>query len=280
MRVARTEAQAKINLYLRVGPRDASGYHEIRTLFQRIDLADVITVRIGGGARSIDCAGPQLPAGGLGAPEENLAYRAALAYVERTGWPRGFAIELTKRIPVGGGLGGGSADAGAVLRALDAAADQPVGMAALEALACDLGADVPFMASEHVRARASGRGEQLEPEMTQPSRSVVLLVPPFAIATADAYRWLDASRTSAVTLSEEPSGNDFESAIEPRHPTLRDYRMRLETGGAAIARLSGSGSTVFGIFDGAPPRLETLPRDAFCIVTRTSSRVVQVEVRE
>src|SRR6185503_11221787 len=113
MRIARVQAQAKVNLFLRVGPprRDAGGYHDIATLFQRIDLADDLIVRAGGSSRSIDCAGPQLPPEGLGDPQKNLAFRAAEAYAEHVGRPRGFSIELTKRIPVGGGLGGGSADA-------------------------------------------------------------------------------------------------------------------------------------------------------------------------
>src|SRR5688572_7964745 len=113
MRVARVQAQAKVNLVLRVGARSLDGYHDIATVFQRIDLADEIVVRLGGVSRSIDCTGPQFPSVGLGPPESNLAFRAALAYAERATWIRGFAIEVTKNIPVGGGLGGGSADAGA-----------------------------------------------------------------------------------------------------------------------------------------------------------------------
>ena len=120
MRAARVLAQAKINLLLRVGPRDQAGYHQIVTVFQRIDLADEVLVRVGGSVRTLDCTGPRLPSRGLGAPEDNLAYRAAVAYAERAKWLRGFSVELTKNIPTGGGLGGGSSDAGAVLRALDA----------------------------------------------------------------------------------------------------------------------------------------------------------------
>src|SRR3954471_8595902 len=109
---ARVVAQAKLNLLLRVLAREASGYHSIETVFLRLDLGDDVCVRITSG-RSLECNGPAMPADGLGAVEKNLAFRAGLAYAEATGWPSGFSIELTKRIPVGGGLGGGSADAGA-----------------------------------------------------------------------------------------------------------------------------------------------------------------------
>src|ERR671937_1623495 len=144
MRSARVMAQAKVNIFLLVGGVDDSGYHVLATLFQRIDLADEVVVRVGGPSRSrsLDCSGPQLPRDGLGPVEKNLAFRAALAYADRTGWPRGFAVELTKNIPVGGGLGGGSADAGAVLRALEVLSPRPVGPQAIQDLAASLGADV------------------------------------------------------------------------------------------------------------------------------------------
>ena len=298
MRVARTRALAKVNLWLKVGDKDASGYHEIGTIFHRIDLADEVVVRAGGEAsvRSIDCAGPRLPSGGIGLPEKNLAWRAAVAYGERTGWPRGFAIELTKNIPVGGGLGGGSADAAAVLRALDAIAARPVGSSKLQEIAESLGSDIPFLASEHVAAVAGGRGEQLMPFEPLPAREVLLVVPNFAVATADAYRWLDEARTEPFhgTLTDlvslkmlrqwdlmaEFSENDFEPVVEARHPELARHRARLRESGAQVARLTGSGSTVFGVFEGRPPSARDLGVDALVLPTRTSSRVVQVEVLE
>src|SRR3954465_6177502 len=95
---ARATAQAKINLRLKVLAREADGFHSIETIFARIDLADDIVVRVGGSGRSIDCKGVD-----LGPVERNLAYRAAIAYIEATGWPDAFSIEVTKNIPVGGG---------------------------------------------------------------------------------------------------------------------------------------------------------------------------------
>jgi 4-diphosphocytidyl-2-C-methyl-D-erythritol kinase len=299
MRAARVLAQAKINLFLRVGPRDESGYHEIWTHFHRIDLADEVIVRVDGRGRSLDVGGPRLPVGGLGPPQKNLAYRAAVEYASRTGgqFPKAFAIELTKNVPVGGGLGGGSADAGAVLRALDAIAPNRMAAADYQAVAASLGADVPFLASQTPSALAGGRGDVLTavPEVSA-AATVLLLAPPFSVATADAYRWLDEDRSAlpsppvvesqwtALTRSDSPwtsqVGNDFEPVVEKRHPELRAMRERLTELGARTARLAGSGSCIFGIFDQTVPDPRDVEVDALVLVTRTSTRVVQVEVLE
>jgi 4-diphosphocytidyl-2-C-methyl-D-erythritol kinase len=312
MRVARVFAQAKINLFLHVGAREPSGYHEIFTLFQRIDLADEVVVRAGGRTRSIDCSGPRLPSSGLGPPEQNLAYRAAVAYARHAGWLQGFAIEVTKHIPVGGGLGGGSADAGAVLRALDALAPEPLGPLLLDEITGSLGADVAFLTSSLVLAVGTGRGNALASVMAAngleiihalPVRHVLLAIPDFSIGTADAYRWLDEAGGGTMGPSMAPllahgptivgatgvetwdavaekARNDFETALEPRFPKLRELREGFDAAGARIARLSGSGSTVFAVFEGAVPQPRTLGLDALVIPTRTSARVVQVEVLE
>jgi len=300
MRVARVLAQAKINLILRVGPRDQTGYHQIVTVFQRIDLADDVLVRVGGSVRTLDCTGPRLPSRGLGAPEDNLAYRAAVAYAERANWLRGFSIELTKNIPAGGGLGGGSADAAGVLRLLDALAHQPLGPSVLSDIARLLGADVNFFVSPDVLALGTSRGEQLSPLEPLPVRNVLLAIPDFAISTADAYRWLDDAGGGTMNPREHQppetvirivgtaswdtvsavSHNDFEAPLEQRYTSLRALREGLDAGGARIARLSGSGSTVFGIFEGSTPDPRDLALDALVIPTRTSERVVQAEVLE
>lgn len=288
--VARVAAQAKINLLLRVLAREASGYHSIETVFARIDLADDVRIRIASG-RSLDCAGSSMPASGLGPVERNLAYRAALAYAEATGWPDGFAIEIEKRIPVGGGLGGGSADAGAVLRALDALSPNPLGHRLVE-LATPLGADVPFMAIESPVALAWGRGERMLPLHPLDSRPVALLMPNFGVPTADAYGWVSADRGSyvptATVLNPESLAtweslaaiamNDFEQPVGVRHPEIVELVSLLKDCDAPIAMMSGSGSTVFGIFDSAE-RVEHLrPAGAQVIQTRTSASVAPVEV--
>jgi 4-diphosphocytidyl-2-C-methyl-D-erythritol kinase len=288
---ARVVAQAKVNLLLRVLAREASGYHSIETIFQRLDWGDDVAVRITDG-RSLDCSGPSMPAGGLGPVEKNLAWRAATAYAEATGWPHGFAIEIGKRIPVGGGLGGGSADAGAVLRALDALSPNPLGARLVE-LAAGLGADVPFMTIESPTAIAWSRGERLHPVKPLESRPVVLLVPEFSVGTADAYGWLAEDRGTyhpeASVLSPESiatwegllevATNDFERVIARRHPRIAELVDELASFGAAPALMSGSGSAVFGVFDQVPDAA-AIARSTGCtpMLTRTSERVVQVAV--
>ena len=281
-------AQAKVNLALRILARERSGHHQLETIFQRLELGDEVRVRTDVRHRSLDAEGPALPAGGLGPVERNLAWRAAAAYADAAGWPGGFAIEIDKRIPVGGGLGGGSADAGAVLRILDHLNPAPLGAARLLELATPLGADVPFLASEAALALAWGRGERMLALPALPPREVRLVVPPFAIATADAYGWLGdgAERVprGAMLTAEELShwagvaaaaANDFEPAVFARHPALAATVARLRAAGARIALLAGSGSTVLGIFD-VPPAAGALDGIAGRIeATRTATRVVE-----
>src|SRR5687767_3831363 len=182
---ARAKAQAKVNLFLNVfAERDEEGYHALWTMFQRIDLADEVVVRVGGTFRSLDATGAAMPSAGLGPTDRNLAFRAAAAYLDQTdsGLPRGFAIELTKNIPVGGGLGCGSADAGAVLRALNTLSKRPVAAEELHAIASSLGSDVAFLASEMVVAQALGRGERMAPvEWVPPSSPMTVVVPNFGV---------------------------------------------------------------------------------------------------
>ena len=260
---ARVAAQAKVNLRLRILAREASGYHQLETLFLRLALADEVLVRATDGARALDVAGEVDPRR-LGAPERNLAWRAAEAYADATGWPRGFAIELEKRIPVGGGLGGGSADAGAVLRALDAMAATPLGEVALLGIAARLGADVPFLTSDYAYALAWGRGERLLGLPAPGEREVLLVLPSFAVNTAEAYGWLAARRDAEpssptdtgvldpTVLSQWPviaqlASNDFEPIVAARHPSVETALARLRGHGCAPAMMSGSGSSLFGV---------------------------------
>jgi 4-diphosphocytidyl-2-C-methyl-D-erythritol kinase len=148
-RSASLEAPGKVNLVLRVLGRRSDGYHEIATLFQAIDLCDNVRVSVDPDASGVDLAleGPD-----LGPLEENLAYRAAERFCDRYGVEAGVRIELLKRIPAGGGLGGGSSDAAAVLRLLSALTGHGEG---LQALAADLGSDVPFFVAGSATGRAS-----------------------------------------------------------------------------------------------------------------------------
>jgi 4-diphosphocytidyl-2-C-methyl-D-erythritol kinase len=289
-----TLAQAKINLSLRVLDKEPDGFHSIETVFLRLDLGDDVRLRITAKARTLVCGAmrdqPQ---------EENLAYRAAALYSEETGWPGGFEIVIKKEIPLGGGLGGGSADAAAVLRILNTLSPDPLPADALRQLAARIGSDVPFLASDFVMALGRGRGERLLELAPLPSRDVQLFFPPFGIDTREAYALLDASRsarTGAVPeltaqmfgdweSAAERSVNDFEPVVRPRWPAIDALMTRGERHGL-FHRMSGSGSTVFEVpginarllesgTDLLPPQI---PEGTKVIATRTAGSVVPVEL--
>ena len=293
---ARAMAQAKVNLALRVLAREASGYHHIETVFQRLALADTVTVRAAN-ERSLDVhwAGAGTTPD-LGPVEQNLAWRAADAYASATGWPGGFAIEIEKRIPVGGGLGGGSADAASVLRALDALAPRPVGTPALVDIGARLGADVAFLASPSELALAWGRGERLLDLPPLPAAPVLLVVPDFGVNTAQAYGALAERRAgapwSAAAAWRSPRSlgswgavaadavNDFESVVFDDHPVLATVRAQLAALPQSVfALMSGSGSTLFAVQSGAAASAGAivLPAGWTALVTRTAAqRVVEM----
>jgi 4-diphosphocytidyl-2-C-methyl-D-erythritol kinase len=293
-RAARTLAQAKINLALRVLGKEPDGFHAIETVFLRLELGDDVELRVTGGKRSLKCFEMRdWPA------EGNLAYRAAALFAEETGWPKGFEIEIVKNIPIGGGLGGGSADAAAVLRILNALAAKPVSEKALFALAGQLGSDVPFLVSDYAMAMAWGRGDKLLRLDPLPSRDVQLFFPPFGIDTGQAYTLLDDSRGDAVSANPElttemfadwesaakNSVNDFEPVIRPRWSEIDALLTRGARSGL-FHRMSGSGSTVFKIAgvtrrpaspDSTSPSVD-VPAGTRSIMTRTSTSVVPIEL--
>lgn len=295
---ARVRAQAKVNLTLRILAREASGYHQLETLFCRLDLGDVVTVRPTGGSWSLDCDGPAMPAGGIGPVERNLAWRAATAFADATGWPSGVAIEIEKQVPVGGGLGGGSADAGAVLRALNALCPTPLAPARLLEIAGTLGADVPFVTqAESPLALAWGRGDRMLALPALPARGCLVVTAPFGVNTASAFGWLAehglprpaALETSPDALSrwgdvDALSRNDFEAVVMPRHQDLARAFAVLQAAiaGRGVARMSGSGSTLYAL---VPPQEAgtvaarlALPPGFEVRVTGTATGVAPVEV--
>ena len=296
---ARTVAQAKVNLFLRVLAREANGYHQLETLFCRLELGDDVVVRVGVTGRSLDCTGAVMPPEGLGSTERNLAWRAAVAYADATGWPNDWAIEIGKRIPVGGGLGGGSADAGAVLRCLNRLAPSPLTDEALVALAAPLGADVPFLTTHDPMALGWGRGERLLALPSLPERAITLVCFPFSVSTPVAYGWLDATltRPRAARLSVDAlttwvgvariAHNDFEAVVVPRHRDIERALDELRAHAASvreatsITMLAGSGATVFSVCDTALEAMTAGHGTSVRLVhTRTASRVVAVEVRD
>lgn len=291
-RSARVLAHAKINLVLRILAREESGFHTLETVFARVALGDTVTVRPTTSGRSLECTGAE-----TGPSERNLAFRAALAFAEATGWPAGFTIEIDKRIPVGGGLGGGSADAGAVLRALAALSPRDVGEEQLLRIAAALGSDVPFLTTTAPLALAWAHGERMLALPPLPERAVALVAPGFPVSTADAYSWLAAERAASahplpaaplfLSLAELASwdaiaplaANDFEPVVSPRHPEIPRAIASLRSAGASIALMSGSGSTIFGIFPSPPapaPLAPALPGEL--LMTHTLSTIPAIEL--
>jgi 4-diphosphocytidyl-2-C-methyl-D-erythritol kinase len=248
------EAFAKVNRSLRVLGKRPDGYHEIDTIFQTVDLSDRIDFLEGeedGGEITLTIEGADLPA-----DDSNLILRAAAALASRTGARRGVRIHLSKKIPIGGGLGGGSSNAATTLSGLSTLWNLQLSDAELHPIAASLGSDVPFFLLGG-RARGTGRGEILEPLPDGPEEWLVLVFPPFSLSTAVVYGALAApaltDSAAATNLRGSESGgapdrNDLEPAAESLRGELRRFRAALLDSGATSARLSGSGSTVFGLF--------------------------------
>lgn len=240
------EAFAKVNRSLVVLGRRPDGYHELDTVFQAVGLTDRLTFEESDGL-TLEVDDPSVPAG-----PENLVLRAARALAERAGVKPRAAITLEKRIPAGGGLGGGSSDAAVTLAGLSTLWGLELPPGRLEDIGGALGSDVPFFLHGGT-ARGLGRGERIEPLPDLPPGGVVLVMPPFPVATADVFRRLGAPEWDGRPADEPwpggvPDRNDLEPAAEALFPALREIREALGAAGAVQARLSGSGSTVFGLF--------------------------------
>lgn len=255
-------APAKLNLRLRVLGRRADGFHAIETLLIRLRLADAVELEAGGEGIELDV---ESPAGRYPVPDDetNLCWRAAQSFYAELGRAPSVAIRLTKRIPVAAGLGGGSSDAAAVLVGLNRLLGAPLDRPALADLAGRLGSDVPFFAAGTPCALAWGRGQRVLPLSPPPARPVLVVVPDFGIAAAEAYGWWseDARSSEAAPETLPPpdriaswttlaqlASNDLAPPVERRRPELATARRALETAGAAVAVLCGSGSCVAGVF--------------------------------
>lgn len=285
-RSASVQAQGKINLFLRIVAHESSGYHQLETLFARIDLADSITVHTDTSVRELNVVGAD-----TGHPALNLATRAVTAFAESCGWPRGFKIDIEKRIPVGGGLGGGSADAGAVLRALNALAPNPFPQDELLRIAFTLGADVPFLTTESPLSLAWGRGERMLALPALPARELLLCLPPFGVSTAEAFGWVSGVRHSAASVElarlADWAGvktlvyNDFQAIVGAIHPEIWEALNLLNEAGADIAMMTGSGSTVFGVFEsGIKPEVTSMgfPKAMRLVRSMTADSVSPVKL--
>jgi 4-diphosphocytidyl-2-C-methyl-D-erythritol kinase len=260
MKSVRVPAYAKVNLCLDVLGRRADGYHELRTIFQTITLHDTLELEANRAGRiDLRIIGNPALAGGPG--RDNLVHRALDKLRRELRLRQGVRAVLTKRIPVGRGLGGGSSDAAAALIGLLRLTGKRVEAAHLAEIASGLGADVPFFLHGG-RALGIGRGDEIYPLPDVPRRTLLVVSPrDIAVPTRDAYQWLTRRLTKYpdtpklwrfCALCWSPQGralsNDFEAAVFPRYSRLAAIKRELLRQGAAGASLAGSGSAVFGIF--------------------------------
>lgn len=253
------KAWAKINLGLKVRWRRADGYHELCTIMQAVDLADVLWIEPAAQTR-LTCTDPELSTG-----PDNLVLRAVEVFNCRlSGAPCRVRLHLEKHIPMGAGLGGGSADAAAALRGLNRLCGAPFSAAVLRELAGLLGSDAPFLISGGT-ALARGRGEQLEPLHWEGDFYYVLACPEVAVSTVWAYSQVQPGLTPSspyLNFVSSLSGgrvagkalinvleNDFQGLVERANPIVAELRSHLSLAGAQACSMSGSGSTVYGIFD-------------------------------
>ena len=251
-------AHAKINLTLRVVDARPDGYHGLQTIFQSLALHDTLTLTPADGPFALTCSEASLPTDG-----GNLVSRAATLLWEAAGGrgtPGGVRLHLRKRIPMQGGLGGGSADAAAALVALDAFWATSLPATELVRLARCLGADVPFFLCGGT-ALGLDRGDEMYPLEELPRTAVVLVFPPFGVATPEAFRWFDQDASDGarpatsgarpgILLDGVPVAihNDLEGPVARRHPAIARIRRALDRSGATAAAMTGSGSTVFGLY--------------------------------
>ncbi len=255
-------AYAKINYMLHIGGKRDDGFHDILTLMQTVSLTDTIEVAVSAGAGiSLSVIGDaQVPV-----DSRNLAWRAARIFLDRLGSGAHIDIILHKHIPIAGGLAGGSADAAAVLRALNRIYDMPFTTEELMTLAGELGSDIPFCVCGGL-ALCAGRGERVKKlDAPEGQRHFLIVNRGEHVSTAEAYALADArmtipaprdtSKDCLAALEGDLTGlqaylyNDFESCILPLCPLVAEAKEDLLRTGAVAVLMSGSGSTVYGVYD-------------------------------
>lgn len=265
-RCIRIAAPAKVNLRLRVLARETSGYHSLETIFAGVSLYDEIEIEPGP-------PGVTLEVGGridTGPTERNLAVRAASRFFEETGIGAAVTIRLEKRIPAAAGLGGGSSDAAATLRALNAWYGAPCSSQTLLEIGAELGSDIPFFLTPTPFALAWGRGERLLALEPPAERQILIANPGIPISTPAAFIRHDELRGAQPaqppeifsidalrdwTALERLAHNDLYPAALERLPRLQEAERILRDAGARICLLSGSGPSIFAIFESGAPLL-------------------------
>jgi 4-diphosphocytidyl-2-C-methyl-D-erythritol kinase len=256
-------APAKLNLYLRVLGKRSDGYHELETLFERIDLADALTFESHPSDLTLSCDDPQLPC-----DETNLVLKAVQALQAATGTRQGARIHLTKRIPIGAGLGGGSSDAATTLVGLNRLWKLGLSRERLIEFGAQLGSDVPFFLGEAPFAIGRGRGERCE-ELTGPLPTLwhVLVVPTERLSTKAVYEGLSRELTESgpsitivvhalrngPALAGLASGmrNDLAPEAIRRCPIIEEIFTHLHAGDCLAQAVTGSGSAVYGLVQDA-----------------------------
>ena len=258
-------APAKINLILRILDRRPDGYHNLWSIMHTVALEDEVIMRMTSSSGGITLTCDQK---GLSVDDTNLVWKAASAVLGQAGRPVGLDIELRKRIPMGGGLGGGSSDAAATILGLNKLLKLGWSTTKMGEVGQVLGSDVAFFLYAP-SAIVSGRGERVQAVTIEGERWVVLAKPSFGIETRWAYQELAGTRPGVRTLSADHlridrSGqvtwnevadraeNDFEMPVFAKHPSLDRIKRTLLVMGARCALLSGSGATIFGLFEDEP----------------------------
>jgi len=254
-------ASAKVNLHLEVLDRRQDGFHNLESIFLAVDFGDTLHFELVEGEKTAEIAMKGLDLGI--SIEKNIIFRALCLFREKTGFDKALSIIVEKRIPAGGGLGGGSSDAAAVILALNRLAGFPLSRAALLETAAAIGSDVPFFIYQTAAAKVTGRGETIAP-FEAPRLFFVLVNPGFPSDTAAAFRLLDEYRASLIPHAQarrrtekevfsDPAQwsfkNDFLPVFGERERSVYNEIIgKLRELGADFAGLSGTGSTCFGVF--------------------------------
>ncbi|MDD4879531.1 MAG: 4-(cytidine 5'-diphospho)-2-C-methyl-D-erythritol kinase [Candidatus Omnitrophica bacterium] len=273
MPVISLKPPAKINLYLKVLRKRPDGYHDIETVFERIDLCDELTLKPIPEDIVVKCDDPQVPC-----DKRNLIYRAAQMLREKCGVLDGVEMTLKKNIPVAAGLGGASSDCAYALRGLNELWDLKLNKSQLFEIGSAIGADVAFFLLDSGRAIGRGKGEILEPCVDGQEKSVfwyLLVNPGFPVLAKDAYEGLSLGLTSAPSDSRinpvrlngiefedlgELLSNSLETPVECKFKAISDMKSAIKKAGLRFSMMSGSGPTVYGVASGKEEALEAKSR--------------------
>ncbi|UTC46008.1 4-(cytidine 5'-diphospho)-2-C-methyl-D-erythritol kinase [Treponema vincentii] len=267
-------AYAKINIHLKVLAKREDGFHNLESIFQRISIADYLSI-----TRSNDLHGCTVESPLLPLPAENTLTKAWTVFSGATGIDTGIAVRLIKNLPAGSGLGAGSSDAAALLKAVNELFAMPLSNAELTELALQVGSDVPFFLSGNAGV-VTGRGEVFKPLQARTDCFGILIWPDVQSSTKEAYLLLDDQKKEPFDepdawgyekLSEQYHApfkawqfvNDFQPMLEQRYPVISRVCTDFYEQGAEFAQMSGSGSAVFGLF-----RSERLMTSAFQVLAK------------